>query len=79
MINLKMDHSNITVTVDCKSDDGYTVNNREFLLALDKLLKCVDSYESIDIRIFSNDSSDTAEESDYDYLVENQYDDETKV
>lgn len=73
-----MDHSNITVTVDCKSGDGFTVNNREFLLALDKLLKCVDSYESIDIRIFSNDSSDTAEESDYDHLVENQYD-ETKV
>lgn len=64
MINLKMDHSDVTVSVECSSNE-YIVNNRDFLLALDKLLKCVDSYDKVDIRIYSNDSFDSAKESDY--------------
>lgn len=69
MINMKMESGGMMVTVDCKvGNPDYHVNNREFLIALDKLVKCVELYDSVRIAIYTNDaSSDSIEESDYDH------------
>lgn len=62
MINIKMKYFDLDVSLECGTEESYSINNRQFLKKFEELLDHLSMYRDVDLKIVSKSSEDCLQE-----------------